>query len=57
MRVGGGGGGGAEQLGRNSCPQLASVFHVVAGKAYCSPLVIGVVSHPSPSSSVSWRYA
>ena len=56
MRVGGGGGG-AEQLGRNSCPQLASVFHVVAGKAYCSPLVIGVVSHPSPSSSVSWRYA
>ena len=49
---GGGGWGRWVQLGRISCPQLASVFHVVAAKAYCSPLAVGVVSHPSPSTGV-----
>ena len=46
------GGGRRVQLGRISCSQLASVFHVVAAKAYCSPLAVGVVSHPSPSTGV-----
>ena len=50
-----GGGGGSLSVG--SCSQLASVLHVVAGMAYCSPPIVGVVSHPSPSSSVCWRYA
>ena len=54
LRCGGGGGG---SLSFGSCPQLASVLHMVAGMAYCSLPIVGVVSHPSPSSRVCWHYA
>ena len=53
VRCGRGGG----SLSVGSCPPLASVLHVVAGMAYCSLPIVGVVSHPSPSSSVCWHYA
>ena len=53
VRCGRGGG----SLSVGSCPPLASVLHVVAGMVYCSPPIVGVVSHPSPSSSICWCYA